>query len=108
MAGKIEIRMIREIQYRVTIGRGRVIDAERVVFAQSISGDDLKISRISFFTVSAQIAKFEYGVPVGVNNSGPPGDFIEPSRAAVQCVRAIVLEECVRLAVELEFAVCNT
>src|SRR5262249_42069248 len=104
IAAQVEIGMMSEIADRFLVRGGRKIDAQGVVFGNRINGDHLKISRITFFAVFAQVSQFEGGTLVGRERPGGPDHFVETLRAAVQGVDAVVGGERVGFAVEREFS----
>src|SRR5690348_3289907 len=104
-SGEIEIRMIGDIEDRVFIGGGGIIDAELVGFGERVNNAGGEIARIAFLAVLAEISEFEgFGGGSG-DVLGGPDAFVEALSAAVKAVLAVILRQSIRFPVEFKFCV---
>ena len=89
LAGKIEIRMIRQVYRRGLIRPGFVLDPQPIR-SQGINHRAVQIARISFLAVLAEIGKLHCHAIRRFQEFRIPDDFVESHQPAVQMVRSVV------------------
>src|SRR6266850_1046112 len=99
--------MVGEIDDRVLIGRGGVVDSQFVLVGQGVDHLGSQVSRKALFTIRAEVCQF-HRLPMAAGNIfGRPQTFVESLQSAVQCVVAVVLRDVVSNAIQNEFSVCD-
>ena len=102
-ASEVEVRVVCEVDNRLFVGGGFVIDPELVVFSKRVSNRGGELARVAFLHIRRDVRKldtiaFDCRVPV---------PFVEAARAPVKRVLIVVGLELVLGAVQREGCICN-
>ena len=104
LSGKIEIGVLRQVQDRVFVGCGSVIQPQAVIVGQRIKRGHRKVAGVAFFTILAQIFQLERRPVLSGSDAGFPNNLVEAFEAAMERVWSIIDGQLVLFAVERELA----
>ncbi len=97
--GEVEVTVLRQIDVRRLIGGRGVVDNQLVVVGEAVDHSHLQVAGIAFFAVGADPREAER---ILAQDLRLPQVLVEPSRAAVKVVGAVVRRQGVRLLVDRE------
>ncbi len=82
--------MLAQINDGGLIGRRSIFNGKHIIIGQGVNNIDQKITGIPFFTVSAEIAKFESNLAMAAYGLKLPQGLIESLDASMKMVIAFV------------------
>src|SRR5215213_9431276 len=100
---EIEIRMVREVDDRISVGRRAILDAQ-LVTRQAIINKRFDVPGITFLAILADIRQVQNVVFF----SCTPNALIEPFEATVKMVRAVVSRKLILDSVQSKSTVSDT
>src|SRR2546423_5569100 len=85
--------MVREIHNRVMVSGREIFDSQFVSVREPIRHDSLEISRVTLFTILAQISEFEADDLGTGNFPRAPNHFVETLQSAMKMILAVILRQ---------------
>ena len=107
VAGKVPVRVLREIDRRRLVTRRPIVDDQTIVVRQRVSDAGAKRSGIALLHVRAGVIENDAHPAHIPERFGVPDDFVETSDATVQTIRPVVHGEPIGRPIEGESAAGN-
>lgn len=107
LASQVEIAMVRQVDRRVLIGRGCVINVKLIFVRQRVPNGDIQGSGVAFISVFARMLQYERIAESVLLGRCSPHDFVEAFFPAMQSIRAVVCRQRILFAIERKLAFGN-
>src|SRR5688500_7030031 len=89
-AREIEIRMVREVHRRGSVGARCVIDPQGIIRGKRVRNGDVEIARITFFSIGAAVLQSQRRRAVLAERFHSPEYLVETFSASVEMTRDAV------------------